>query len=94
MNEYLSFREEVFLNYLKKVYNNGQHVSIVIPESFENVIPFNNFNEIINTALALQIRNYVNINNINNNLNEKQIKVILTEKALNRFNNPHLNKKP
>lgn len=94
MNEYLSFREEVFLNYLKKVYNNGQHVSIVIPESFENVIPFNNFNEIINTALALQIRNYVNINNLDNNLNEKQIKVILTEKALNRFNNPHLNKKP
>ena len=94
MNEYLSFREEVFLNYLKKVYNNGQYVSIIIPESFKNVIPFNNFNEVINTALALQIRNYVNINNLNNNLNEKQIKVILTEKALNRFNNPHLNKKP
>ncbi len=85
MKEYLSYREQSLLNFIKRYYFATLKVKFDLPRILEKLTPFNDYEEVVNTAMALEIRNYVTIINEQDNLNHYDLKIVLTEKTLNSF---------
>jgi hypothetical protein len=53
MKEYLSFREQSLLNFIKRYYFATLKVKFDLPRMLEKLTPFNDYEEVVNTAMAL-----------------------------------------
>ncbi len=86
MKEYLSFREETLLTFIKNHHLNTLEVKFVLPQILAHMLPFNDFTEVVKTAMALEIRNYITLKTITDNTPVYKLEITLTEKALNELN--------
>lgn len=91
MKEYLNFREETLLKCIKNYYHKTLEVRFILPPFLAKLTPFNDYEEFVNTAMALEIRNYLTLENKSINAQDLRLQATLTEKALNVFNNPDKN---